>query len=130
MDGVLGVLGRNAALIYRMPGTVLNLAKIRGEIGRRRNIDFQNYRLVLLDCEGLSALSARIRSADRKEHCEAGGGSSGRAPQAGNEDKTLIREGRREDRERGKQQDRTKPKKPPLLGIFLWKGFASFRTKL
>src|SRR5882757_8123160 len=98
MDGVLGVFGRNTDLICRVPRTVLNLAKIGGELRHRRNIDLQNHRLVLLDGKGLSGFTARIRSDERNEACEAGGWSRGCALQAGNGDQTLIREGGREDR--------------------------------
>ena len=65
MDGALGVPGRNAAIIHRTARVVLDLAKVGGKFLRRRDIDFQNYRLVLLNGKGLSSFPARIRRSGR-----------------------------------------------------------------
>src|SRR6266852_5964117 len=61
MDGALGVPGRNAAIIHRTARVVLDLTKIGGKFLRGRDVDFENYRLVLLNGKGLSSFPARIR---------------------------------------------------------------------
>src|SRR5260370_32076020 len=61
MDGALGVPGRKAAIIHRTARVVLDLTKIGGKFLRGRDVDFENYRLVLLNSKRLSSFPARIR---------------------------------------------------------------------
>src|SRR4029077_3654387 len=114
MHGLLGVCGRNLALVRDLTRGVLNPAKIRGEVLGRGDIDFQNYRLGLLNGEGPSGVSTRIGSDQGDETSGAGAGNRSATLEPRNGDEALIRKGRREDGKCGNQYSGAKPGEPSL----------------
>src|SRR6266849_9393864 len=130
MDGALGVPGRNAAIIHRTARVVLDLAKVGGKFLRGRDVDFENYRLMLLNGKGLSSFPARIRADQGDETRRPGCWSHRGALEVRNGDETLIRERRKQDGHCGDHYAGSKPSEPTSLYIFFsLRGFAGTRAE-
>src|SRR5258708_18737363 len=130
MDGALGVRSRNAAIIHRTAHVVLDLAKVGGKFLRRRDVDFENNRLILLNGKGLSRFPARIRADQGDEARRPGCWSHRGALEVRNGDETLIRERRKQDGHCGDHYAGSKPSEPTSLCIlFSLRGFAGTRAE-